>query len=95
MPGTFNRTNFFACCRDFATKDGRVHQYPGPYSVWIMDGASTHCDPNIVNYLRSVGIKVIFLPAYCPFYNPIEIFFGWVKRRFQKMYPKNSGKPLM
>ncbi|OWZ04489.1 Serine/threonine-protein kinase [Phytophthora megakarya] len=49
-----------------------VHQYPGRGSVWILDGAKIHCHPDIVYYLRSLGIISIFLPCYCPFYNPID-----------------------
>lgn len=37
--GTFNRANFFDCCREFALRNRKVHQYPGFYSVWILDGA--------------------------------------------------------
>eukprot|EP00734_Pompholyxophrys_sp_LG126_P000371 Pompholyxophrys_sp_v1_NODE_140_length_1581_cov_8.710509.p2 type:complete len:160 gc:universal NODE_140_length_1581_cov_8.710509:742-1221(+) len=34
-------------------------------------------DTEMINYMW--GIVVIFLPSYCPFYNPIEIIFGQVK----------------
>ena len=75
--GTFDRRKFVACCRDFALTNDAVRPYPGRYSVWILDGAIIHCHPNIVYYLRSLGIWPIFLPAYCPFFNPIEVFFPW------------------
>lgn len=62
--GTFDRAEFLRCCQSFAySKQGCVRQYPGKNSVWIMDGASIHRDPEIVYYLRSIGIVVIFLPA--------------------------------
>jgi hypothetical protein len=38
----------------------------------------------MIDYFWRMGIKMIFLPAYCPFYNPIEILFGLVKRYCQK-----------
>lgn len=57
-----------------------------------MDGARIHCDENITAYLRSLGIIVIFLPAYCPFYNPIEIIFGFCKKYMKKTY--NEGDDL-
>ncbi|GMF39963.1 unnamed protein product [Phytophthora fragariaefolia] len=73
---TFDRVEFTKCCRDFAySKLGNVRQYPGPNSVWILDGASIHRHPEIVQFLRSIGVVMIFLPAYCQFYNPIEYFF--------------------
>jgi transposase len=63
--GTFDRVEFVRCCQDFVYS-GRVKQYPGQNSVWILDGASIHRDPEIVHWLRSIGIVPIFLPAYCP-----------------------------
>jgi transposase len=90
--GTFDRLKFSEKCRLFTKK---VKQYPEQYSVWILDGAKIHTDPNIVYYLRSMGIVVIFLPAYCPFFNPIEIFFGVVKKRMRKFYEENSKKDFL
>ncbi|RHY18762.1 hypothetical protein DYB32_010334 [Aphanomyces invadans] len=51
-----------------------------------MDGAKIHCHPDIVTYLRDLGIVPLFLPAYCPFYNPIEYLFGYLKKSFQRNY---------
>lgn len=89
--GTFTRKIFFDYLRDFALSD-KVRTYPGQHSVFILDGARIHCDPNITTYLRSLGLIVIFLPAYCPFYNPIEIIFGLCKRSMKKTY--NEGDDL-
>lgn len=92
--GTFNRQKFFECCVKMALHSGQVERYPGRHSIWIMDGARIHCDKNIVNYLRSLGIVPIFLPAYCPFYNPIEVVFGLVKRYLKRHYIENDSIPL-
>jgi hypothetical protein len=56
--GTFDRLKFIGCCKEFALKNPQVRQYPGANSVWILDGAAIHCDPNIVYYLRSLGIHL-------------------------------------
>lgn len=89
--GTFTRLKFVDFCRNFATDfDSKVQQYPGKHSVWIMDGARIHLDKNFIVYLRSLGIIVIFLPAYCPFFNPIEIVFGLMKRELALNYVENS-----
>ena len=88
-PGTFTRQVFFKCCRSFALS-GKVSIYPGINSIWIMDGARIHCDKNIIDYLRVLGIIVIFLPAYCPFYNPIEPFFGVAKKRMRRFYREHT-----
>lgn len=86
--GTFDRQKFLVFCREFALEHCCKH--PGKNSVWIMDGAAIHCDANIVVYLRSLGIIPIFLPAYAPFYNPIEIVFGLMKRFLKEIYLENS-----
>ncbi|XP_029709522.1 uncharacterized protein LOC115255535 [Aedes albopictus] len=91
--GTFTRKVFFDCVRSFALS-GVVKRHPGQYSTWVMDGARIHCHKAIVEYLRSLGINVIFLPAYAPFYNPIEYVFGYLKRYLKKTYIENSSKDL-
>jgi transposase len=88
--GTFDRFKFLACCKQFAT-GGKTLPYPGKHSVWILDGASIHCDKNITYYLRSIGIFLVFLPAYCPFFNPIEIVFGNIKMHLTRYYKENSS----
>lgn len=84
--GTFDRNKFVEYSRRFALdKVSKVKQYPGQHSVLIMDGAKIHCHENITFYLRSLGIIPIFLPAYCPMFNPIEFVFGMAKRKLQKL----------
>ena len=41
--GTFTRLTFLNCLKEFALTNKSVKQYPGPHSVWIMDGAKIHC----------------------------------------------------
>ena len=67
--GTFNRLKFFNYLKELI-ESGAIQKYPGRNSIWIMDGARIHCHENIVYYLRLCGIIPLFLPAYCPFYNP-------------------------
>jgi hypothetical protein len=59
---TFTRAKFMDCCKKFAFS-GKVKVFPGDYSLWVLDGASIHCDKNMIAYLRSLGIILIFLPA--------------------------------
>lgn len=91
--GTFTRKCFFECCREFALS-GNVQQFPGKHSVWNLDDARIHCHRSIIEYLRSLGINVVFLPAYTPFYNPIEYLFGYVKRYLHRAYQENSSGQL-
>ncbi|XP_058825410.1 uncharacterized protein LOC131685582 [Topomyia yanbarensis] len=92
--GTFTRKIFFECCQSFALNHEAVRRYPGFNSIWIMDGARIHCDQHIVMYLRSIGVLPVFLPPYCPFFNPIEIIFGITKRNMKKRYEENSNENL-
>lgn len=92
---TFTRMKFVECCREFATGHrSKVKQYPGVNSIWIMDGARIHTSEPLVNYLRALGIYVIFLPAYAPMFNPIEILFGIAKQKFKKSYEENPSIAL-
>lgn len=92
--GTFNRLTFFDCCRRFALESDQVQCYPGRHSIWIMDGAKIHCSAKIIEYFRSIGIFPIFLPAYCPFFNPIEVVFGLCKRQSQSIYKECGQKDI-
>lgn len=83
--GTFTRLKFFECCKEFAL-GGTCLTYPGKNSVWILDGAKIHCHPGIIRYLRSIGIIPIFLPAYSPFFNPIEVTFGVIKSHLKRRF---------
>lgn len=89
--GTFDRLTFLKSCRSFALS-GQVQQRPGMRSVWILDGARIHCHPGFTYYLRSLGIIPVFLPAYCPFFNPIEYFFGFVKKQMRRTYQEATTK---
>jgi transposase len=86
--GTFDRLTFFGHLQHFVLTS--CHPYPGKNSIIILDGASIHRDENIVNWCRSKGVYVFFLPAYAPIYNPIENFFAMVKRELQRQYSEES-----
>lgn len=92
--GTFTRLNFFQHIRQFALQSAKVETYPGFHSLWILDGARIHCNASIRSYLRSLGIYPNFLPAYTPFYNPIEIVFGLVKKKMQQSYSGNNTRDV-
>ncbi|EEY63495.1 uncharacterized protein PITG_15845 [Phytophthora infestans T30-4] len=77
--------SFVSCCKDFVySARGRVNQYPGSNSVWILDGASIHRHPEIIKLPAKCRRGPYFLPAYCPFFNPIEFLFGFVKKAFMR-----------
>lgn len=92
--GTFTRLKFLDCCRKFALS-GQVETHPGRNSVWVMDGARIHCSSAIVDYLRSLGLRVIFLPPNCPFFNPIELSFSYIKAKLQRYYVEGCSEAEM
>ena len=65
-----------------------MNAYPAPNSVLIMDGASVHNGDAIEALCQQRGILVLYLPAYSPDYNPIELVFSAVKRKLRNVYDK-------
>ena len=58
------------------------------YHVLLMDNASIHRSPAIVQLCSDFGIQLEYLPPYSPDYNPIEKTFkvlkSWIKRHYQQ-----------
>ena len=52
----------------------------GPGTTIILDNASAHKSPKILDIARSYGCKVLFLPPYSPDLNPIEKFWVNLKK---------------
>ena len=57
---TFDRHLFLECCIKFL-RSRHCTAWPGPGSVWIMDGARIHCDRKLIAYLRSTGVSLLLL----------------------------------
>ena len=51
-----------------------------PGQIVIMDNAAFHKSQKTKDLIESVGCKIIFLPPYSPDLNPIEKFWGNMKR---------------
>jgi len=53
---------------------------PGKQIVIILDNASIHRSKKTKKYLeRHKNIHLFYLPPYSPEYNPVEIFWRWIK----------------
>ena len=50
--------------------------------VYYLDNATTHCNKEIIEYFIANEINVIFGVPFCPEYNPIELFFSDIKKKF-------------
>jgi len=59
----------------------------------IMDNASFHPKKKLRNLARRHGLKLIFLPAYSPDYNPIEKDWANMKNALVDMLPKYDDVP--
>jgi len=46
----------------------------------ILDNASWHKSPKVLELLARKKCKVLFLPPYSPDLNPIEQYWGWMKK---------------
>lgn len=86
--GTFDREKFFNFMKKLADSD-KIEAYPGRNSVWILDGARIHLNADLVDYFRSRKLVIIFLPAYTPFFNPIELVFGYIKKTLKREHVEN------
>jgi hypothetical protein len=59
----------------------------------IMDNASFHPPKKLKNLCRRHGIKLLFLPAYSPDYNPIEKTWANMKRALVDIIPNCDDVP--
>jgi len=55
-----------------------------PGDILVMDNLSAHKDAEALRLLEEAGVKVRFLPAYSPDYNPIELMWNKVKNHLRK-----------
>src|SRR3954469_21797230 len=65
-------------------------------SVLVMDNAQIHHDEFLVNFIESIGCKVIFLSPYSPDFNPIETAFSTIKSwiKHNRDFMKACNDPL-
>ena len=57
----------------------QMNKWPLPNSVLIVDNASIHKVAGIRELVEERGMRLLFLPAYSPDYNPIELAFSSIK----------------
>jgi transposase len=65
-------------------------RYPEPKSVIVMDNASWHHSEKILQMCRDAGVGVEFLSPHSPDFNPIEEYFGVLKRFIKKKWYENE-----
>ena len=57
-----------------------------PHSVVVMDRASIHFRPDIIELIERRGGRVLALAPYCPWDNPAEFLHSWVKEFIARHY---------
>ena len=65
----------------------RMNKWPLPNSVLVVDNASIHKVAGIREAVEEHGARLLFLPAYSPDLNPIELAFSSIKawlRRYRE-----------
>jgi len=62
--------------------------------IVIMDNCSVHKVDGILDPIYARGAKVLFLPAYSPDLNPIEMAWSKIKSILRKLKPRNSDDML-
>jgi transposase len=62
----------------------RCTPWPGPRSVLVLDNASIHKAPELRTVLLRAGVFILFLPAYTPQLNPLELVWNQVKSRLKR-----------
>jgi hypothetical protein len=66
-----------------------------PRSVVVMDNASTHKDPRVIEAIEAVGAIIIWTAPYSPWLNPIEKCFSQYKKRIARVGGSAFGKHLL
>lgn len=81
-PDTFTRLTFHNV---FVEKIlPHLNKWPLPNSIVVIDNARIHMYKEFEEAIASRGAVLVFLPPYCPQFNPIETGFSLLKRWIQK-----------
>jgi len=64
--------------------------------IIFLDNASIHKSKKVKQYLaRHKNIHLFYLPPYSPEYNPVELFWRWIKRKIYGFSPLDGVKELV
>ena len=73
--GSFNTTSFVEFLKSLKLPRG---------AVVLMDNVSFHRSCVVKETLDAMGVDVLYTPPYSPWFNPIEMCFSIVKRKYYK-----------
>ncbi|KAL0239805.1 hypothetical protein GEMRC1_009913 [Eukaryota sp. GEM-RC1] len=89
--GHFSRLQSVAFLEDLINL-GYLRTKTGSRSVLVVDGCNIHVSPFIHAALKKCGISYFILPPYCPESNPIEAFFGVLRRKVREISHHSIGQ---
>ena len=84
IEGSFNTELFTTFISDLLDK---MQPFPAPNSVVVMDNCVIHKAPEIRELIELRGMKLEYLPAYSPDFNPIELAFSLLKHKLRRNPP--------
>ena len=62
-----------------------------PGQVVVLDNLSAHTGERVRDLVTAAGARLLFLPAYSPDFNPVELAFAEVKERLRAAAERTSG----
>ena len=66
-----------------------------PRSIVVMDNASTHSSPEVLNLIRNCGALLLFQSTYSPDLNPIEFAFHQYKSHLKRNSRRYFADPYL
>jgi transposase len=68
-------------------------RWPETKSVIVMDNASFHRTERVERLCYEAGVKLMYLPPYSPYLNPIEEFFAELKAFIKQNWETFENSP--
>ncbi len=72
----------------FVLEDVLPHLPEG--SVLVLDNARIHHGQSLKEAVEAQGHSLLYLPAYSPDFNPIELVWSWIKTKVREMAPRTD-----
>ena len=61
-----------------------------PGTTLVLDNASIHKGGKIESLIKKAGCHLLYLPPYSPDFNPIELFWAWLKKQIRREGPRDD-----
>ncbi|KNZ48488.1 hypothetical protein VP01_5630g1, partial [Puccinia sorghi] len=62
----------------------QMNVYPVVNSILVIGNTVIHCFPRVAALCKTEGVRLIYLPPYCPELKPIEVCFSQVKSHLHR-----------